>query len=175
MKTNIDIRRAQLTDAAMLAELGERSFREAFAGHPRNAPDDLEAYITEAFGTVIQEAELTDKRTTFLLAESEGRAVGYAKLLADSRETDIAGVYPVELVRLYALQAFVGRGIGAALMRSCLDEARSKGHDIIWLGVWEVNFRAQEFYKKFGFEKCGEHVFQLGSDPQIDWLMQRKI
>jgi ribosomal protein S18 acetylase RimI-like enzyme len=45
----------------------------------------------------------------------------------------------------------------------------------MWLGVWTKNFRAQEFYRKFGFTKCGEHVFVLGSDPQTDWVMSRSL
>ena len=172
---DVSIRHATIADAALLAELSARAFREAFADHPQNAPADIAAYMVEAFGTEIQARELAEPRATFLLAESAGEAVGYAKLLADSTETGVTGARPVELARLYALQAWIGRGIGAALMQSCLEEARNNGHDVIWLGVWEYNYRAQKFYARFGFVKCGEHIFQLGNDPQTDWLMQREI
>ena len=172
MPDTIHIRRATIADAALLADLGECAFREAFADDPRNAPEDFAAYMAEAFGPEIQARELANPRATFLLAEIAGEAVGYAKLLADSTETNVTATRPVELVRLYALQAWIGRGIGAALMQSCLEEARKDGHDVIWLGVWEHNHRAQKFYAKFGFAKCGEHIFQLGKDAQTDWLMQ---
>ncbi len=60
-------------------------------------------------------------------------------------------------------------------MRACVDEARQAGHDAIWLGVWERNGRAQAFYRKWNFRAVGQHVFQLGSDPQRDIVMQRAV
>jgi ribosomal protein S18 acetylase RimI-like enzyme len=41
--------------------------------------------------------------------------------------------------------------------------------------VWEHNPKAQHFYQKLGFEKFSEHQFMVGSDPQTDWLMKKKI
>ena len=45
----------------------------------------------------------------------------------------------------------------------------------MWLGVWEYNPRAQRFYEKNGFRFVGKHTFLLGSDPQIDLLMQKDL
>ena len=87
----------------------------------------------------------------------------------------VGGAKPIELVRLYASREWIGRGVGAALMRACLEEARGAGYETIWLGVWERNARAQTFYEKWGFRAVGEHVFQLGSDPQRDILMERLL
>ena len=53
--------------------------------------------------------------------------------------------------------------------------ARELGCDVMWLGVWEYNPRAQRFYEKNGFRVVGSHVFQLGSDPQTDLLMQQEL
>jgi len=47
--------------------------------------------------------------------------------------------------------------------------------EIVWLGVWEKNNRAISFYKKWGFEKFGEHSFTLGDDIQNDWLMKKEL
>ncbi len=60
-------------------------------------------------------------------------------------------------------------------MQTVLDYAIENGFDTVWLGVWEYNHRAQAFYKKCGFEHVGEHIFQLGNDPQTDWIWQKKI
>ena len=76
---------------------------------------------------------------------------------------------------MYAFREWHGRGIGEALMRACLDEARTAGYETIWLGVWEKNARALAFYRKWDFRAVGEHVFQLGSDAQTDILMERAI
>jgi ribosomal protein S18 acetylase RimI-like enzyme len=81
----------------------------------------------------------------------------------------------VKLVRIYAGKARIGKGMGTALMRACLDEAASRGCDTIWLGVWERNERAQEFYRKWGFEEAGTQAFQLGAEMQTDLLMQKTV
>jgi ribosomal protein S18 acetylase RimI-like enzyme len=45
----------------------------------------------------------------------------------------------------------------------------------LWLGVWEKNERAINFYHRWGFEKFGEHDFILGDDVQTDWLMKKEL
>lgn len=171
----IDIRGATAEDAATLARVGWQSFDEAFGEHPKNHPDDMKSYRAEYFSAERIEADLREPDTVYLIAELENEIAGYAKIKFDSRENGIAAGKTLELCRLYALERFIGKGVGRALMLEYLATARRAGCAVCWLGVWEFNFRAQKFYERFGFEKCGEHVFQLGSDPQIDWLMQRKL
>ena len=36
--------------------------------------------------------------------------------------------------------------------------AKEAGCDVMWLGVWEYNPRAQRFYEKNGFRIVGSHV-----------------
>jgi diamine N-acetyltransferase len=171
----MNIRLATTQDAEVLAKISRQSFYEAFAEHPKNHPDDMKIYMDEAFSAEKISAELAEKDAVWFVAEVENNLVGYAKLKTNSREDEISGENPIELCRLYNLQQFIGQGIGKALMLQCLEFARKNGHDTFWLGVWEFNYNAQKFYAKFGLEKCGEHVFQLGSDPQTDWLMQLRL
>jgi ribosomal protein S18 acetylase RimI-like enzyme len=169
------IRHATPDDAPLLSEIGRTSFFDAFAADPRNKPEDMQSYMLLAFGVAAIRQELGDPDVLYLIAEEDGAAVGYAKLKQRSRFECVTGERPLEVSRLYARAQYVGRGVGPALMQACLDEGRTRGHDVIWLGVWEFNFRAQKFYEKWGFRRVGEHVFQLGSDPQIDWVLQREI
>ena len=60
-------------------------------------------------------------------------------------------------------------------MRRCLEEAGRAGFKTIWLGVWEKNTKAMEFYKKVGFESFGVHNFQLGDDVQKDYLLKLSL
>lgn len=175
MSETVEIRSAINEDAETLAQIGWKSFYDAFADHPKNAPDDLKSYMDEAFTTKAFADDLADKNVIYFIAEISGSMVGYAKLKQNSREEGVSGENPLELCRLYSLNEFIGKGIGKTLMLQSLKFAEENAHDFMWLGVWEYNFRAQEFYKKFGFEKCGEHIFQLGRDPQTDWIFQRKI
>lgn len=171
----IKIRTATLSDAEILTEIARKSFYDAFADHPKNDPDDLKSYMDEAFTVEAVKEEFADKNSVFFVAEFDNKIIGYAKLKQNSREEEISGENPIELVRLYSLNEFIGKGVGRSLMLKCLEFAKENNHDIIWLGVWEYNYNAQNFYKKFGFEKCGKHIFQLGTDPQTDWLMQKDL
>ncbi|MEW6731131.1 MAG: GNAT family N-acetyltransferase [Acidobacteriota bacterium] len=175
IKAEIKIRYAAPRDATLLSRLGRETFYDTFADHPRNSLENVMAYIEEAFSLEKIESELADPKAIFLIAESEGEAYGYTKLLIDSYEPAIIASRPIELVRLYASKNFIGKGIGAALMRRCLDEAAYLERDVIWLGVWEYNKRARDFYNRWKFIPVGSHLFQLGADAQTDLLMQRAI
>ena len=167
------IRPATVADAALLAELGARTFYDTFA--PHCSPEDMTAYLTVAFSPEIQAAELADQSRLFFIAELDGRAVGYAQLHAADAPTCVLGAKPIELARMYVAKEWHGQGVAHALMRVCLDEARGAGYETMWLGVWERNWRAQGFYRKWGFSVVGSHVFPVGSDPQIDLLMERTL
>jgi GNAT superfamily N-acetyltransferase len=169
----LTIRRGTNGDAGLLSELGARTFTETFAAD--NSPEDLAAYLATSFNLAHQSAELEDPGSTFLIAEVDGRAAGYAMLREGEPEKGVEGANPIELVRLYVSRDWLGRGIGEQLMRACIEEARHTGHETLWLGVWERNARAQAFYRKWNFRTVGEHMFQLGSDLQRDILMERAL
>jgi ribosomal protein S18 acetylase RimI-like enzyme len=175
MPAQTDIRLATPADAERLAELAERTFRDTFAAE--NSPDDMDAYVRDAFSLDRVRAELADEASTFLLAFVDEREEpsGYAKLRTGTTDPSVSGPDPIELERLYVDSSAIGRGVGAALMRASLDVARSGGYRTLWLGVWERNARARSFYKKWGFEMVGDHVFRLGSDDQRDLVMERSV
>ena len=171
----ISIRQATLDDAKLLTDLSYTTFWDAFAHHPKNAPDDLAHYMRQAFSVEQIKTELADQNGVFLIAEIDDKPAGYAKLNIDTIEDGVTAERPVELARLYSHQEYIGKGVGQNLMDACFEFARANEHDVMWLGVWEYNPRAQRFYEKNGFRPVGRHVFQLGSDPQTDLLMQRDI
>lgn len=172
-KSDYVIRYAVADDAQLLAELGARTFNETFA--ETNNAEDMAAYLASAFGREQQAAELADSQAVFFIAEVEGVAAGYAKLRAGDAPEGVTDEKPVELVRLYVSQEWLGLGLGALLMRACIDEAKRRGFRTLWLGVWEHNGRARAFYRKWDFRDVGEHVFQLGEDAQNDILMERSL
>ena len=173
--SSLTIRQATVDDAKVLTDLAYTTFWDAFAHHPKNAPDDLNHYMRQAFSHDQIAAELEDEKCIFLIAEIEGEPAGYAKLINDAIEPGITAERPVELNRLYSHQQFLGKGIGQALMDASLERAKQENRDVMWLGVWEYNPRAQRFYEKNSFRVVGSHVFQLGEDAQTDLLMQKEI
>lgn len=172
-RSNLIIRRATIGDARLLAELGARTFAETFADD--NSADDMDDYLSSAFNEAQQALELADPRCRFHIAESEGVAVGYALLRSGSGPNSVTSDQPLELVRLYVSREHLGCGVGAGLMQVCISEARELGYRTLWLGVWEHNYRAQAFYRKWDFREVGTHIFQLGGDAQTDLLMERPI
>jgi ribosomal protein S18 acetylase RimI-like enzyme len=172
---SLTIRQATATDAKVLTDLAYTTFWDAFAHHPKNAPDDLNHYMRQAFSHDQIAAELQDEKCIFLIAELDGEPAGYAKLISDVIEPGINSERPIELNRLYSHQQFLGKGIGQGLMDACIERAKRENRDVMWLGVWEYNPRAKRFYEKNGFRVVGSHVFQLGEDAQTDLLMQKEL
>jgi len=173
---SIRVRPATIADAALLSEFGAATFRDTFEGE--NTPDDMARYLSEAFTPEQQAEEIGDAGGTVLLAESDangGELVGYVHLVSGPTPPAVHGPEPLELKRLYVARAWHGRRVAQALMDAALDAARARGDATMWLGVWERNPRAQRFYRQWGFEKVGEHVFRVGADPQNDFVMSRRL
>ncbi len=173
--SEIIIRKATIEDAEILAELSYTTFYDAFHSHPQNAPEDMLAYMEKAFDFETVSAELSEENSIFLVAEVENEAVGYAKVMLGNIEEGIKADRPIELNRLYSKTEFIGKGVGQKLMDKCFEVAAENNCDVMWLGVWEYNPRAKRFYEKQGFYEVGKHVFQLGTDSQIDLLMQKDL
>lgn len=170
---DLTFRAATVEDAALLAQIGAQAFENAFGMH--NTPEDMQAYLHASFSPQIQAHELAEPGAFFLIAELDGNAAGYAHLRIDPPPTCITGSNPIHLERFYLIPNLISKGYGSQLMQACLDESRGRGGDVIWLGVWHKNERAIKFYQKWGFTIVGDVAFQLGSDLQTDFLMQRSL
>lgn len=169
----MNIRYGNINDAKMLSELGAKTFYDAFAKD--NTPENMAVYLKNTFSPEIQLAELSNPNNIFLIADYESHAIGYAQLILDSKEENLTGIKPLEIRQIYASQEYIGKGVGKALMQATIHEAEQRGCDSVWLGVWEKNPRAIEFYKKWGFKEVGTHIFTVGDDPQQDYVMELEL
>jgi len=167
------VRRATLDDAAAVAELAERTFRDTFAHH--NRPEDIELHCRNAYGKAIQATEIAAENRVTLVCSIEDRLVGYGMLRWETPPACVIGTQPAEIQRLYVDAPWHGKGVAQALMASLLDVAREGKADVAWLGVWEKNPRAMSFYTKSGFARAGDHVFVVGNDPQRDFILVKKL
>ena len=163
------IRLAVPSDAAALAELGARTFRDAFDAD--NTPEDMALYLASSYGPDLQSAELRNAGIVTLLAEGESRLAGYAQLREGPAPDCVDGPRPIELWRFYVDRAWQGRGVAQMLMAATIEAAAARGAGTLWLSVWERNPRAQAFYRRSGFEDRGEKAFILGTDRQTDRVM----
>ncbi|MCC7115532.1 MAG: GNAT family N-acetyltransferase [Burkholderiales bacterium] len=164
------IRLARAQDAAALAALAERTFRDTFGASNRGS--DMDLHCARSYGAAIQAAEIAEPRRTTLVADAAGSLAGYAQLRWNATAALIAA-RPAEIQRIYVDRPWHGRGVAQALMARLLAAAREGGADGVWLGVWERNERALAFYRKAGFEPIGEHEFALGDEVQRDLVLAR--
>jgi diamine N-acetyltransferase len=169
----VNIRYGNTDDVVLLSELGAKTFYDTFAKD--NTPENIKAYLKKSFSPEIQLTELADPNIIFLIAELDGIPIGYAKLRMNSKDESVKGKKPIELERIYSIQEYLGKGIGKELMKASIREAKERGCDSIWLGVWEKNKRAIDFYRKWGFKEVGTHIFKLGDDPQNDFVMELEL
>lgn len=169
----ISVRRASRRDAKALAGLAEKTFRDAFAA--MNTAGNMDAFCRSAYGEAIQAEEIARADMLTLLCELHGRLVGFAQLRWGAAPGCVVAGAPAEIQRLYVDRDSHGSGVARDLMNACIDAMLARRSDVAWLGVWEHNPRAIAFYRKCGFVAVGEQIFQLGSDPQRDVVMSRKV
>ena len=167
------IRTATHTDAELIADMSRQTFYETFV--LQNSRENMEKFMTEQFGRDKLIAEVNEPGNIFLLAFEGKEPVGYARMKESENPPELGSAAAIEIARIYAATNTIGKGVGKALMQQCIDIAMQQGKKIIWLGVWEHNQRAIAFYRSWGFEKFGTHLFQLGDDPQTDWLMKKEL
>ena len=168
------LRTAVAADAAALSELAERTFRDAFAAV--NRADDMDLHCASAFSPALQAAEIADPDVHTLVAEADGRLVAFAQVNLRPPTPEAVSLTPaVELHRLYVERSFQGAGLAGELMEEVFAVARRQGAAAVWLGVWEHNPRAIRFYQRFGYSAVGDHVFVVGTDPQRDLVMVRRL
>ncbi|MBA3258735.1 MAG: GNAT family N-acetyltransferase [Gemmatimonadales bacterium] len=163
------VRPGRLADAALLAELGARTFHETFGAH--NRAEDMALYLGRSYGVAQQSVELADPSMATLLAELDGQVAGYAQLRSGPPPACVEGPAPLELWRFYVDRPWQGRGMAQALMAAVRAEAVRRGARTLWLCVWERNERAKAFYRKCGFLDVGSQPFILGTDRQTDRVL----
>lgn len=167
----ITIREADETDLPLLQQFSIKTFIDSFGDE--NTAEDMDHYIEQAFNEDQIRAEFKEPDATFFLAFQDDELAGYARVRNNQEE--VQDVDALELHRIYVAHQMIGNGIGKILLDHCLAYARNRNKKSMWLGVWEKNTRASEFYKKHGFEQFSQHDFLLGKDLQTDILMKKVL
>lgn len=160
-------------DLDTLVNLSKITFSEAF--EKDNDPEDFQNYIQDAFCPKKLAEELANRNTFFHFVYDDDLLVGYFKLNLDSAQTDVHEPNALEIERIYVLGEHQGKKIGSWMLGQIIMKARALQKQYIWLGVWEHNPKAIQFYQRHGFTKFGEHPYHIGSDKQTDWLLRLDI
>ncbi|BCY29597.1 GNAT family N-acetyltransferase [Flavobacterium okayamense] len=171
--TDIEIQRVTLNDIDQLQKIGRQTFYETFSAG--NSQENMTKYLDEGFSIEKLTAELSDNNAEFYFATLDDNVIGYLKLNFGQSQTELQDDNALEIERIYVLKDFHGKSVGQILYDKAIKIARQKNTDYVWLGVWEENPRAINFYKKNGFVEFDKHVFKLGNDEQTDIMMKLKL
>jgi ribosomal protein S18 acetylase RimI-like enzyme len=104
-----------------------------------------------------------DNRHTFLLAEAEGKELGFAGFELNYSEGPKA-----KLHKIYLLPEAQGKGAGKALILEVADRARKAGQKSLLLNVNKYNKKAIEFYNRIGFQEIYKEVIDIGNGYVMD-------
>jgi ribosomal protein S18 acetylase RimI-like enzyme len=169
----IIIRKATISDLQIIQEISKQTFSETFS--EVNTAENMTNYVQENFNPEQMASEINNPNSAFYLASLENEIIGYMKLNFGDAQTEKQKENNLEIHRIYVLQAFHGKKIGQLLLDEVLKIAKKMEVNSVWLGVWEENHRAIQFYSKNGFVEFDKHIFTLGNDVQTDLLMQLEM
>lgn len=171
--TEIEIKKVTVSDIDQLQKIGRQTFYETFA--TGNTEENMTKYLEEGLSAEKLTTELNDHNAEFYFASLNDNVIGYLKLNFGQSQTELQDDKGLEIERIYVLKDFHGKKVGQLLYDKAIEVAKEKKPDYIWLGVWEENPRAINFYKKNGFVEFDKHIFKLGNDEQIDIMMKLKL
>ncbi len=170
---DLQIRRAGISDSALLCRLSEVTFRDAF-GHTCSE-EDMSSFLFDNFNEPVITKELSDPLDFYFIAICNDQPAGYMRLKEDYSEYEkICDFKALELKRIYVLKDFQGKSIGSKLLEFAIQFAQQNNFEMLWLGVWEHNEGAMKLYKTMGFTDTGDtHLFYIGENESTDcWFIK---
>ena len=170
---SIALKNVGIADVAQLQKIGGTTFSETFSEF--NTPDNLNKYLEESFSIKKLSSEINNANSEFYLALHDAYPIGYLKVNFGSSQTELKDTKALEIERIYVLKQFQGKNVGQLLYQKAIAIANQCKVEYIWLGVWEKNMRAINFYKKNGFVTFDTHIFKLGNEEQTDFMMKLKL
>jgi predicted GNAT family N-acyltransferase len=129
--------------------------REGFRVEPADWITDLDAlrtvrdqvFVVEQNVPVEDEWDASDARSRHVIArDAENRPIGTGRLTPDRL-----------IGRMAVLSEWRGRGVGEALLKALLDQARALGYPSVEL---HAQVHAISFYTKYGFEAYGDEFVE---------------
>lgn len=153
-----------------LQEIGKQTFFETFADS--NDAENMRLYLDENFSLEKLKQELHTLGSEFYFIKQEQLPIGYLKINFAQAQTELKDPSSMEIERIYVLQDQHGKNIGQILFDKALQRALEENIHYVWLGVWEENKRAVNFYQKNGFVVFDQHIFKFGPEEQTDLMMK---
>lgn len=109
---------------------------------------------------------MEDPASFILLAETHGRDVGYAFVLAKPGPDDswVTGPQMAELETLSVAPEYRGQGLGTLLLDRVDQELAQLGIDDLFIGTLAANTGAQRFYQRRGLRPVMTYYARFAVD-----------
>lgn len=169
----IEVTKIGKEEILQLQKIGRQTFYETF--FENNTEENMKSYLENDFSIDKIAAELNNETSEFYFAKLDNEVIGYLKLNFGQSQTELKDDKAIEIERIYVLKEFHGKKVGQVLYDKAIEIAKVKKANYVWLGVWEENSRAINFYKKNGFVAFDKHIFKLGDDEQTDIMMKKYL
>ncbi len=166
----LHIRKATIADAKVLSELGGTTFYDTF--RPYHTEEDMQQYIKKAYSVELIIENLLNSTIQYFIAFDNENPIGYTKLIKNVTHEKLTTENNIELEKIYVLKNYFDKKVGKELMIEAINYSKQNHFETLFLGVWQENTRAIDFYKKFGFETFTIRTFQLGETLCDDFLMK---
>lgn len=141
----VEIRNANSDDVQILQELND----EIFIDNASYDPDLRLDWARSQYGKKYFTELVADHESICLIAEIEGKAVGY--IAAAPKEVAYRNSRYIEIENMGVTPSVRSLGIGSRLMQECLTEAKKRGFQKVYVNSYSENEAAIGFYKRNGF------------------------
>ena len=167
---SFEIKKIGLDQLVPLQEIGRKTFYDTF--FESDSEESMKTYLATSFSTQKLTAELENPNSEFYFATQNEVVIGYLKVNFGPAQTELQDGNSLEIERIYVLQDYHGKKVGQLLFEKAIAIAKDNSCSYVWLGVWEENHRALQFYIKNGFVAFDKHIFVLGEEEQTDIMMK---
>lgn len=164
------LEKIKLSEINTLQKLAIDTYEASF-GH-KNKPGITEQYYEYAFAKAQLSQQLSNSQSFWYFVYIEEQIIGYIKYNILNAQTEFQEVDGIELERIYLINSHQNKGYGKRLIEFMIEKARTLKKKYIWLGVWEENPKAIQFYQQCGFKITGTHNYDMIAEIQMDYIMR---
>ena len=159
------IRHASRVDIPLIRELTFSVWPQTYQ---ELLPKEQLDYMLDMMYSPVSLEKQMDEGAQFIIVYEKEMPVGFA-----SYQEIRPAVY--KLHKLYILTSQQGKGTGKFTVTEIINEIKPAGATSLQLQVKRDN-KAQDFYKKLGFEIIEEADFDIGNGYQMnDYIMEKKL
>jgi ribosomal protein S18 acetylase RimI-like enzyme len=155
----IEIVKANVSNANLIAQLGQQTFYESH-GHSASKTD-IDSFVLKYYNVNTLAEEFANPKVNYHIIKYNNTPVGFSKVELNSPNQNIPETNVAKLARLYLLEDYHGKNLGASLFDFIIKYSKEVGKTGIWLHVWVENKKAIKFYEKSGFNIVGKYDYEI--------------